>query len=459
MEGLTDRPVVGAMPIAEIVDVLRRFLGGPLNDQPHDPAGVIEQLAQGCAQGLVASNGPRYFGFVTGGTLPAALAADWLTAAWDQNVALGVMSPAAAVVEAIVGEWLAELLGIPPTASFGLVTGAQMANVVGLAAARRAVLRREGIDVEEVGLAGAPPLRVVAGEQRHVTVDVALRYLGIGRRQLAVVAADDQGRMRAHALAEVLDRLGPGPTVVCAQAGCVDTGAFDPLDEICAVAHQPDRWAWVHVDGAFGLWAAASPQRRHLVAGVGSADSWATDGHKWLNVPYDAGLVFTAHPDDHRGAMSMQAAYLTRDGSGLRDGSDWAPESSRRARAFTVWAALRTLGREGLAELVERTCSLAERAATAFAAEPGIEILNDVVANQVLIRFGADDLTTRDVVAAVQRSGEAWFGFTTWHGKAAARLSVSGWSTGPEDVDRTVAATIAGYRQRLDGRAGPSALG
>jgi glutamate/tyrosine decarboxylase-like PLP-dependent enzyme len=335
---------------------------------------------------------------------------------------------------------------LPTTTSFGLVTGAQMANMVGLAAARRAVLSRHGVDVDDVGLSGAPPIRVVVGEHRHVTVDVALRYLGVGRRQLTVVPADDQGRMRIDALADALEDLGSEPTIVCAQAGCVDTGAFDRLDEICTLAHRPQRWAWVHVDGAFGLWAAVSPVRRHLLAGVESADSWATDAHKWLNVPYDAGLVFTAHPDHHRASMSMQAAYLTRDDSGLRDGSDWAPESSRRARAFAVWAALRSLGRTGVADLVERCCQLAGRAAAALATEPGIEVLNEVGLNQVLVRFGSDDQTTRDVVASVQRGGVAWFGGTTWRGRAAARLSVSGWATTPEDVNRTVAATVAAYR-------------
>lgn len=442
LERLDERPVASSGG----VDELRRALGGPLPDGPADPLRTVEALVSAAAGGLVASNGPRYFGFVTGGSLPAALAADWLTSAWDQNVALGVMSPAAAVAEEVVGAWLADLLGLPPTVSFGLVTGAQMANVVGLASARRHTLARLGVDVDRVGLAGAPPLRVVVGAERHVTVDVALRYLGVGTDQVTVVPADEEGRMRPDALDAALDRLGEGPTIVCAQAGCVSTGAFDPFEAIVAACHREDRRAWVHVDGAFGLWAAASPRHRASTSGLAGADSWATDGHKWLNVPYDAGFAFVAHPDDHRASMAMQAAYLQRgdapDGAALRDGSDWAPESSRRARAFPTWAALRSLGRRGVAELVERDCRLATRLASGLAVLPGVEVRNEVVLNQVLVTFG-DDARTAAVTAAVQAAGEAWFGGTTWAGRTAARISISGWSTTEADVDRLVAAIAA----------------
>jgi glutamate/tyrosine decarboxylase-like PLP-dependent enzyme len=434
LAALPGRSVDATVPL----DELRRRLGGRLPDDATDARRTVEELAAGTEGGLVASNGPRYFGFVTGGSLPAALAADWLTSAWDQNVALGVMSPAAAVAEEVVGGWLVDLLCLPPTVSFGLVTGAQMANVVGLAAARHHVLARLGVDVGRVGLAGAPPLRVVVGAERHVTVDVALRYLGIGSDQVTIVPADRQGRLRPDALGEALDRLGQGATIVCAQAGCVNTGAFDPFAEIVALAHGAERWAWVHVDGAFGLWAAASPRLRPLTAGVAAADSWATDGHKWLNVPYDTGFAFVAHPDDHRSSLAMQAAYLQRGSDSLRDGSDWAPESSRRARAFPTWAALRSLGRRGVADLVERDCRLAARLAGGLEALPGVEVLNDVVLNQLLVSFG--DERTDSVIAAVQASGIAWFGGTTWGGRPAARISVSSWSTGEADVDRVVAA-------------------
>src|SRR5215217_5282250 len=384
LRGLASRPVPARADAGE----LAARLGGPLPDGPSDPAEVVAQLAKLADDGLVASAGPRYFGFVVGGSLPAALAADWLTSAWDQNAGLFVLGPAAATVEDVAAGWLLELLGLPPTATTGFVTGGLGANFSGLAAARNAVLAGAGWDVERDGLIGAPPVEVVVGAERHVTIDIALRYLGLGSGRLRVVPADDQGRMDAAALPEVLAAC-KGPTIVCAQAGNVNTGAFDPLAAICAAGH--DHGAWVHVDGAFGLWAGASPALRHLVAGVEQADSWATDAHKWLNVPYDSGLVFVAHPQAHLAAFAKVASYLTPGQGGERDPDGFVPEGSRRARGFPVWAALRSLGRSGVAELVERCCGHARRFADALAAADGVEVLNQVVLNQVLVRFPDPD--------------------------------------------------------------------
>jgi glutamate/tyrosine decarboxylase-like PLP-dependent enzyme len=437
LDGLPDRPVGATAAAAELL----ARLGGPLPEGPADPAEVVARLADAAEPGLVASAGPRYFGFVIGGSLPAAVGADWLTSAWDQNAGMFVASPAAAAAEEVAAGWLLELLGLPRSATTGFTTGATMANFTALAAARQAVLARAGWDVGEDGLFGAPQVHVLVGAERHATVDLALRYLGLGPGRAHVIAADGQGRMRADALREILADL-DGPIVVCAQAGNVNTGAFDPFDEICQAAHA--RGAWVHVDGAFGLWAAASPTTRHLVAGVEQADSWATDAHKWLNVPYDAGMVFVADPAAHRAATGLTAAYLVPAGAEQRDNFDWAPEASRRARGFGVWAAISSLGRAGIAELVERDCAMAARFASALAALPGVEVLNDVVLNQVLVRFtdpgGDHDARTRAVAAAVQADGSMWAGTTTWHGQVAMRLSVSGWSTTAEDIDLAVAA-------------------
>jgi glutamate/tyrosine decarboxylase-like PLP-dependent enzyme len=439
LEGLSGRPVPARAGLPE----LRAALGGPLPERPRDSREVVAELARAAESGVVASAGGRYFGFVVGGATPAALAADWLTSAWDQNAGLYVLGPAASVVEEVVGAWLAELLGLPAGVSVGLVTGAQMANFTGLAIALRELLARAGWDLESAGLWGAPRVRVLAGQGRHGTIDRALRFLGAGAGVVEAVDADDQGRMGPAALAAALDRES-GPAIVCAQLGNVNSGAMDPVGEICQVAH--DRGAWVHVDGAFGLWAAASPRLRPLVAGVERADSWATDAHKWLNVPYDSGLVFCAHPDAHRAALGIRAGYLIHGSGDQRDALDYNPDHSRRARGFPVYAAIRALGRRGVAELVERCCGLAARFAERLAAADGVEVLNQVVLNQVLVRFlaadGDHDAHTRRVIEQVQQDGTCWMSGTTWQGKAAMRISVSNWSTDEADVDRSLAAIL-----------------
>jgi glutamate/tyrosine decarboxylase-like PLP-dependent enzyme len=425
-ESLPTRPVAPSASAEE----LRAALGGPLPAGPEDPAAVTRALAAASEPGLMATAGGRFFGFVIGGTLPAALAADVLTTAWDQNAGLYVAAPAAAVAEEVAGAWLLELLGLPPTASFGFVTSGQMANFTALAAARDHVLRAAGWDVERDGLTGAPRVRVVVGEKRHGTIDRALRMLGLGA-PTDVVPADDQGRLRASEL-----RVGEGPTIVCAQAGEVSTGAFDDFAAVREAAPE----AWLHVDGAFGLWAAVSPRLQPLLAGVERADSWATDLHKWLNVPYDCGVAFTAHPESHSAAFSARAPYLVFDAT-TRDAMDWNPEHSRRARSVPVYAAIRSLGRSGVRELVERCCDHA-RTFAAGLERLGAEVLNEVVLNQVLFRFGSDEASER-FVRRVQEGGEAWLGGTTWAGRYAVRLSVSSWETTEADVERALAAFAA----------------
>ena len=432
LESLDGRPV---WPPAS-VEVLRQALGGPLPEEPSDALVVVEELAAKADAGVVAIPGGRYFGFVIGGSLPAALAADWLTSTWDQNAGLVVGGPAAAVVEEVAGEWLKELFGLPPATSFAFVTGCQMAHVTCLAAARHAVLERAGWNVERNGLSGAPRIRVFVGGKRHVTVDRALRLLGLGTESTVAVEVDEQGRMRPESLEAALADTDDA-AIVCGQAGEVNTGAVDAMPEIAALAKAAG--AWLHVDGAFGLWAAASPELRHLVEGVAEADSWATDAHKWLNVPYDCGLAFVAHPEAHRAAMAMTAEYLVADPNTARDQMDWTPEFSRRARGLTVYAALRSLGTSGVAELIERCCRHARRFAEDLGRLPECEILNEVVLNQVLLRFGNDE-TTHAVLETVQRSGEAWMSGTIWDGRFAIRISVSNWRTSDEDVTRTVAA-------------------
>lgn len=406
-------------------------LGGPLPEGPIDCNTVIRELDEIGGPATVASAGGRFFGFVTGGSLPVALAANWLAGAWDQNAFSTVSSPAAAKIEEITLGWLLDLLRLPPESAGAFVTGATMANFTGLAAARRAVLGTLGWDVDEQGLDGAPPVTVVVGAEVHPTVLKAIGLLGLGRKCVVRIPADAQGRVRGDCLPPL-----SGPTIVCLQAGNVNTGAFDPAPEICARAHTAG--AWVHVDGAFGLWAAAAPQRRHLMDGFGDADSWATDAHKWLNVPYDSGLAFVRDGGALRGTMSVYAPYLLR--AETRQPSDYTPEASRRARGIEIWATLRALGRSGVADLVERTCRHATRFADGLRAA-GYRILNDVVLNQVLVSFG-EDATTRAVIAAIQDDGTCWCGGTVWQGQAAMRISVSSWATTADDVERSLEAML-----------------
>ncbi len=432
VETLDSRPIRDSAEAEE----LYAALGGPLQEEGLEDRAVLASLVEASEAGLVASPSGRYFGFVVGGSLPAATAADWMATAWDINAGGWTLGSAAMVVEEVARGWIAELLGLPPGVSAGFVTGCQMAHVTALAAARHHVLARVGWDVAADGLADAPRLRVVVGEKRHVTVDRALRLLGIGASSLLVVPADDQGRLRV----EELPDLAGGPTIVCGKAGEVNTGSIDDLEAIADAVEGTG--AWFHVDGAFGLWAAASPQLRHLIRGVERADSWATDCHKWLNVPYDSGIAFCAHPEAHRQAMAVTASYLVLQDDPLRrDALDWGPEFSRRARGFAVYAALRSLGRKGVAELVERCCAHARLFAELLEAS-GATILNDVVLNQVLVRFG-DGETTRAVIRRVQEDGACWLGGTEWQGEHAMRISVSNWRTTREDVERSAAAILA----------------
>jgi glutamate/tyrosine decarboxylase-like PLP-dependent enzyme len=438
LDTVADRHVGATATAAE----LRQALGGPLPSAGQDPVEIIDRLARAGATGTVATQGPRYFGFVVGGSMPAALGADWLVSAWDQNAGIYVLSPLVAVVEDIVAGWLRDLVG-QPDAAVGFVTGCQMANFTALAVARHHVLRQAGWDVEANGLFGAPPIDVMVSDESHYTIFNALRFLGLGSARVTRVPTDDQGRMRADALAEALAR-GTGPCIVAAQAGNVNTGAFDPIDAIADACEK--RGAWLHVDGAFGLWALASGSRAHLVRGIARADSIATDAHKWLNVPYDCGIVITRHREAHRAAMTLHAAYIeTSDAE--RDPHDYVPEESRRGRAVTVYAALASLGREGLGALVDRCSDHARRMAERLSAHPHARILNDVVLNQVLVRIeppGQDaDAATRAVIAAVQQEGTCWLGGTTWHGMAAMRVSVANWSTTEEDIDRSAQAILA----------------
>ena len=421
-------------------DALAASIGGPLPQESSEPIDVINRLAAAADAGIVATAGPRYFGFVTGGTHPAALAADWLVSAWDQNTALYVMSPAAAVIEDAAAAWILDVLGLPERASVGFVTGAHMANLTALAAARHHVLRKAGWDVEAQGLQGAPRVHVVVGAEAHVSIFAALRLLGFGTDTIRRAAADPQGRMIPEALARELAQC-DGPTIVCAQAGHVATGAFDPFEAITELARR--HGAWLHVDGAFGLWAAGSPNYRPLLRGVERADSWTTDAHKWLNVPYDCGIVMCADSGAHRAAMSQLASYLIRGSDEQRNGMDWVPEASRRARGVPVYAVMRALGRRGIATLVEHCCALAARMAAALRREPGIQILNDVVLNQVLVRCGDD---TAAVIARVQQEGVCWLGGTTWQGEQAMRISVSSWRTTEDDIDRSAESIVRAHQ-------------
>ncbi|HEX2194093.1 MAG TPA: pyridoxal-dependent decarboxylase [Candidatus Limnocylindria bacterium] len=433
---------VGALQDASAI---AERLGGPLPDAGMSPTAVLEELAEVADPGIVASVGPRYFGFVVGGTVPAALATDVLAAAWGQNAGLHALSPAAAAAETVAGRWMLDLLGLPGDASFGLPTGAGLGNAIGIAAARHAVLQREGWDVEARGLYGAPDVRVVIGEEAHATVLTALQYLGLGRERVTTVPTDEQGRMRAEPAAEAISGWS-GPVILVAQAGNVNTGAFDPFPALAdAVAAHPN--AWLHVDGAFGLWAATSPRLRHMVEGVARAQSWSTDAHKWLNAGYDCGFVATREPGAHRAAMAGSGAYLVRSDA-QRENWEWVLDSSRRARGFALYAAIRSLGRDGVRALVERCCDLAARMAAHLSAEEGVEVLNEVVLNQVLVRFGDDDDLTRAVIARVQADGTAWMGGTTWHGKVAMRISVSNWATTEADADASVQAILRAHAER-----------
>lgn len=421
-EGVGGRRV---SPSPEAVERLG-LLNVPLQDEPMEPSTVLSELDEIGSPATVATTGGRYFGFVVGGCLPAAMAANMLAGVWDQNAAR-ILSPVASSLEDVCIRWLISLLGLPPKSGAGFVTGATMANFSGLAAARHALLSREGWDVESQGLFGAPPISVIVGKEVHVSLLKALSMLGLGRDRVVRVPVDGQGRMRADALPQI-----QGPTVVCIQAGNVNTGAFDPAEEICRSTRASG--AWVHVDGAFGLWALASPGRAHLARAFLQADSWATDGHKWLNVPQDSGIAFVREAGHLRAAMAASAAYLI-EGQG-REPSHFTPEMSRRARGVEIWAALRSLGRSGLADLIERTCQHASRFAEGLSTA-GYDILNDVVLNQVLVSFGSADVTRR-VIQRVQEEGTCWCGGTEWQGHVAMRISVSSWATTAEDVQRSL---------------------
>jgi len=427
VNGINQRSVA---PSSESIARLEA-LGGKLPENPCEPEEILVLLDDIGSPATVATTGGRYFGFVIGGTLPAALAANWLAGAWDQNAAMQVMSPTSCRIEEIVMTWIADLLGLPADAGMGFVTGTTMANFSALAAARTALLKRAGWDIEEDGLFGAPAINVVVGDEVHVSVLKALTLLGLGRSRLTRVPVDDQGRMRAAALPPLNDR-----TLICAQAGNVNTGAFDPAGEVCARAHEAG--AWVHVDGAFGMWAAVSPAYASLLAGAGDADSWAIDCHKWLNVPYDSGMAVVRRPEHLHKAMTLSAAYLTP--SEMREPWHYAPEGSRRARGVELWAALRSLGRSGLREMIERNCRQARLFADRLRAA-GFAVLNDVVLNQVLVSFGSAE-ETRCVIAAIQADGTCWCGGTQWQGRTAMRISVSCWATTDDDVERSAAAMI-----------------
>ena len=427
LASLADRPV----PPQQDADAMADALGGRLPDGPTEPAAVIDLLARCVEPGLMAMPSGRFFGWVIGGTMPAAMAADWLTSAWDQNSGMRFATPGTVAVEEAAAAWLLDLLGLPTGADVGFVTGGTMANFTGLAAGRQQVLTDHGWDLDRLGLNGAPPVRVLVGEDRHATIDLALRYLGLGAP--TPVAADDQGRTRVDALAEQLS-AGSGPAIVCLQAGNLHSGAFDPLGEAIAVAKEHD--AWVHVDGAFGLWAGASPRLRHLVDGYEGADSWATDAHKTLNVPYDCGVIIVARPRALRAAMGMQASYLVR-AEGPGDPLDKVPELSRRARGVPVWATLRSLGRSGVVELVDGLADNARVLADGIGAIDGATILNDVVFTQVCVTFGDDD-RTRAVTARLLADGTAWMSGSRWAGRDVLRISVSNWSTDERDVALTV---------------------
>jgi glutamate/tyrosine decarboxylase-like PLP-dependent enzyme len=427
------RESLAMRPVVPTPDALQRLelLDEPLPENPTDPQAVLQLLDEIGSPATVATAGGRFFGFVIGSSLPATVAANWLATAWDQEGGLEAVAPVGAALETICAKWLVELFSLPPGTGVGFVTGATMANFTGLAAARHVLLKRQGWDVEKQGLFGAPPIAVIVGDEVHISVLKALGLLGLGRERVHRVPTDAHGRMRPELLPEL-----NGPTIICAQAGHVATGAFDPLPEICARAGEAG--AWVHVDGAFGLWAAVAPQRAHLVRGLAQADSWAVDAHKWLNVPYDSGLAFVRNEQDLRATMALSAAYLTQ--GERRQPDEYVPEMSRRARGVEVWAALKSLGRQGLADLIERSCQHAAYFAAGLR-RAGYEVWNEVVLNQVLVSFGSDEIT-RQVIAGIQQDGTCWCGGTTRHGRAAMRISVSSWATTEEDCQRSLEAML-----------------
>ncbi len=440
LDGVAQRPV--AWPI-DFEKLLTELNGAGLQHEGDDPNRIVGQLARLAEHAIVATAGPRYFGFVVGGSLPVALATDWLTSAWDQNGAFYAHSPLAAAVEQIAGDWLIDLFGLLKDSSVGFVTGGTMANFTGLAAGRHALLQKLGWDVERQGLIGAPKITVVTSDESHVSVFACLQMLGLGSEQVVRVPADDQGRMRSDRLRSILAGI-ETPVLVCAQAGNVNTGAFDPIPEI--VSFTRDRPSWLHVDGAFGLWAAASSAHRSLVQGIELADSVSVDCHKWLNVPYDCGIAFVRDAAAHRAAMTLHASYYVT-ASAERDNCDWVPEASRRARGFTVYSALRFLGRKGIEELIDRCCLLARRMADRLAEHQGVSVLNNVMLNQVLVRFsdpsgGDSDEFTAEVIRRVQEEGTCWLGGTTWHGMRAMRISISNWSTTERDIDLSADAIL-----------------
>jgi glutamate/tyrosine decarboxylase-like PLP-dependent enzyme len=429
-----DRPVREQASMEE----LRASLNRELPEAGEDPATVVEELAEAAEPGLIALASPRYFGFVIGGTLPAALGADWLAGAWDQIASLYVCGPSASVAEEVAGRWVLDLLGLPASAAYGLTTGGTMANFAGIAAGRHAVLERVGWDVEGQGLNGAPEIRVLVGEHAHVTIFVALRMLGLGSDRAIRVRTDEAGRIDPGALSAELDG-GEGPAIVCAQAGEVNTGCFDPCEELAEICER--HGAWLHVDGAVGLWAAASRQFDSLTRGLERADSWSTDAHKWLNVPYDCGFIAVAEQEALRGAMGISAPYLTARPE-ARDSYQFVPESSRRARGFILYAALRSLGRRGLTELVERCSAMARLMAEELDADPRLEVINEVVINQVLVAIRGHESAelTREAIERIQEDGTCWVAGTSWRGRPAIRVSVCNWRTGQEDIRRSAAA-------------------
>jgi len=431
---------------------LRAQLDKPLANEGLPAQQVIAELARDVQGGLLGSAGGRFFGWVIGGALPAAVAADWLTSTWQQNAGLYATSPAAAIVEETTGKWLKELFGLPLQASFALVTGCQMAHVTCLAAARHALLKKHGWDQETQGLYGAPPIRILTSNARHGSFERAVRLLGFGTSHIRVLETDDQARLLPDALENELRSDPDGPTLLLLQAGDINIGAYDSFETLIPIAKRYG--AWVHVDGAFGLWAGASPKLRHLVKGVEAADSWATDGHKWLNVPFDSGFAFVADPESHRASLSHRAVYLTH-AADARDQMDWNPEWSRRARAFPAYAALRQLGRDGVAELIERCCRHAFSIVTGIGKLPGAEVLWEPTINQGLVRFpdqraGATqedhDRRTDEVIAKILKTGEAFFGGTTWRGRRAMRVSVCNWQTSDADVQRVIRAVASVLR-------------